>query len=213
MKVCVLQASSQKAKNPTLEACVREAVPSGWQVVNLGVYAESGAALTYVQAALCVSLLLESRAVDFVITGCSSGQGMALACNSFPGVFCGYVQHPTDAYLFGRINSGNAASYPLGMGWGWAGEINFRETVRALFCEPLGSGYPAGEAPRKLRDTALLKEANAQCKRPLKEVLSQLSPELLGPALSYAPVFDYIQAHGQDGELLALLRRLREQGA
>ena len=47
------------------------------------------------------------------MTGCSSGQGMMLACNSLPGVLCGFVQTPQDAFLFGRINGGNAVSLPL----------------------------------------------------------------------------------------------------
>lgn len=32
--------------------------------------------------------------VDFVVTGCSSGQGMMLACNSMPGILCGYTPTP-----------------------------------------------------------------------------------------------------------------------
>lgn len=35
MKVGILQASSQREKNPILEACVKEVVPAGWEVVHL----------------------------------------------------------------------------------------------------------------------------------------------------------------------------------
>jgi ribose 5-phosphate isomerase RpiB len=209
VRIGILQASSQREKNSVLETCVKEVVPAGWEVVNFGVYPDSPVVLSYVQAALCISMLLESKAVDFVITGCSSGQGMMLACNSLPGVLCGYVEHPTDAYLFGRINNGNAASYPLGMGWGWAGELNFKETVRALFQEPLGKGYPARDAERKLRDTRLLHQTNALCKRSLAEVLEDLPQDLVIPALAYDPVFEYVQLHGTDEGVVSLLEKRR----
>ena len=48
---------------------------------------------------------------------------MMLACNSLPNVICGYAENPQDAFLFGRINDGNAVSIPLGLNFGWAGEI------------------------------------------------------------------------------------------
>ena len=35
MNIGILQASSQRAKNPILETCVKEVVPSGWEVVHL----------------------------------------------------------------------------------------------------------------------------------------------------------------------------------
>ena len=47
---------------------------------------------------------LESGAVDFVVTGCGTGQGAMLALNSFPGVLCGHITDPTDAYLFAQVN-------------------------------------------------------------------------------------------------------------
>ena len=209
MNIGILQASSQRAKNPILETCVKEVVPSGWEVVNFGVYQDSGMPLSYVQAALCISMLMESKAIDFVITGCSSGQGMMLACNSLPGILCGYVEHPTDAYLFGRINNGNAVSYPLGMGWGWAGELNFKETVRALFQEPMGIGYPLQEAERKREDTRFLHQANFLCKRSLAEILEVLPGDLVKPALAYNPVFDYVQLYGRNEELLCQLKNAR----
>lgn len=43
---------------------------------------------------------------------------MMLACNSLPNVICGYVENPQDAFLFGRINNGNAVSIPLGLNFG-----------------------------------------------------------------------------------------------
>lgn len=52
---------------------------------------------SYIEISLLVGILLASKTVDFIVTGCSSGQGMMLACNSMPGVICGYAPTPKDA--------------------------------------------------------------------------------------------------------------------
>ena len=73
----------------------------GHEVVNYGMYAaDDEAQLTYVQVGLLTAILLNSGAADFVITGCGTGEGAMLACNSFPGVLCGHVVDPSDAYMF-----------------------------------------------------------------------------------------------------------------
>lgn len=103
MKIAVIQASSQKDKNILIAKCLRESVDlSQTEIINFGIFEEEDIAFSYVQTAFCISMLLESEAVDFVVTGCSSGQGMMLACNSMPGVVCGYVATPSDAFLFGE---------------------------------------------------------------------------------------------------------------
>ena len=67
-------------------------------------------------------------------------------------------------FLFGRINAGNAVSLPLGLGFGWAGELNLRYTLKALFEGPFGTGYPVEHAERKRRDTPFFQyfKANQQ---------------------------------------------------
>ena len=127
MKIGIIQASSQKSKNKILESCVREAVGAEHEVINFGIYEDDKREFSYIQAAVCVGLLLASKSVDFVVTGCSSGQGMMLACNTLPGVLCGYAANVSDAYLFGRINNGNALSYPLGLNWGWVRRLISRK--------------------------------------------------------------------------------------
>ena len=206
MKIAVI--SSQADKNPLLEACVRKAVSQqNHTVLNFGVFPQEAKRYSYVQIALQISLLLESGAVDFVVTGCSSGQGMALACNSLPGVLCGYVATPSDAYLFGRINDGNAASFPLGLHFGWAGELNLQNTMNSLFDTPFGIGYPPQDAARKQRDTRLLKSMNRTVKRSLLEVLPQLDDTLVRSAPTRKPVMDYILSHGGNPALAALLKK------
>ena len=191
MKIAVIQGSSQKDKNQLLYTAVKDAVEkNGDEVVNFGVFPDEDITFSYIQSSLCISLLLESQSVDFVVTGCSSGQGMMLACNSFPGVLCGYVESPADAYLFGRINDGNAISYPLGLNFAWAAEINLKSVLEALFTEPFGSGYEKKDAERKRQDTKFLKKINTLAKKSLAEILPFMN--------SYVPpkVRTYPQASG-----------------
>lgn len=127
MKIAVIQASSQKEKNALLYESIKEAVQkNAYEVINFGVFENEEANYSYIEIAIQIGLLIESGAVDFVVTGCSSGQGMMLACNTLPDLCCGYIVSPSDAYLFGRINDGNAVSFPLGLHFGWAGELNLK---------------------------------------------------------------------------------------
>lgn len=212
MKIGIIQGSSQKEKNAVLERNVKRAVQEkGWEVVNFGIYSDSTMEYSYVQIALCISLLLESKAVDFIVTGCSSGQGMMLACNNFSGVMCGYVTNVSDAYLFGRINAGNAVSYPLGLNFGWAAEINFYHTMKALFEEPFGCGYPKEEEGRKKRDTELLKNIHARSKKDITEILNTLDKEYVNSVLDYSVVYDYIMKYGKNEKLKSEMERIRKE--
>eukprot|EP01041_Mallomonas_annulata_P015998 gene15998-33649_t len=78
--------------------------------------------------------------------GCGTGMGSMLACNSMPGVFCGLVIDPTDAFLFGQINDGNAMSMPYAKGFGWAAELNLQDCYRKLLENERGAGYPKERA-------------------------------------------------------------------
>jgi ribose 5-phosphate isomerase RpiB len=80
--------------------------------------AEDKEQLTYVQIGILSAILLNSGACDLVITGCGTGEGAMLACNAFPGVLCGHVVDPTDAYQFTQVNNGNGYLYDLCKGLG-----------------------------------------------------------------------------------------------
>lgn len=211
LKIGIIQASSQKDKNTVLENCMKQSVSDENEIINFGIYPDSTVSMSYIETALCISILLESSSVDFIVTGCSSGQGMMLACNSLPGVICGYTPTVSDAYLFGRINDGNAVSYPLGLGWGWSSEINLKNVLQALFCEPFGTGYPEESAHRKIKDTMLLKSINYTCKRNLTEILPLIDPSVVQSALNYEPVYGYVISHGKNKELTDFLKQYAEK--
>lgn len=211
MKIAVIQASSQKDKNKLIYDCVLQAVKNqDSEVINFGIFPEEKVMYSYIEIAFMVSLLLESGAVDFVVTGCSSGQGMMLACNSLPGVLCGYVPTPADAFLFGRINDGNAVSLPLGLNFGWAGEINLQSIADRLFDGPFGIGYPQKDAERKKNDTKKLKEINMIAKRKMEDVLLSLDSKLISAACQRKNVYDYILEYGTNEKLIELLKSLNK---
>ena len=114
MKIALINENSQAAKNGIIEAALKKVVePMGHEVVNYGMYAaDDKAQLTYVQCGILAAILLNSGAADYVITGCGTGEGAMLALNSFPGVICGHVEDPVDAYTFAHVNDGNAVAMP-----------------------------------------------------------------------------------------------------
>ena len=93
MKIALINENSQNSKNPMIEAALKKVVePMGHTVFNYGMYADADSKpLTYVQNGILAAVLLNSGAADYVVTGCGTGEGAMLACNSFPGVLCGHV--------------------------------------------------------------------------------------------------------------------------
>ena len=129
-----------------------------------------------------------------------------LACNNMPGVLCGYIPTPQDAYLFTQINDGNAVSLPLGEGYTWTGADNLDKTIEKLFSEPFGQGYPKSEAKRKLEDTKLLKRIRRSSQIKMADLIKELDKPLLDKVLSKKDVIEYILENGKDEELSLLIK-------
>lgn len=198
MKIGIIQASSQAGKNKLILDTVKKYAAAS-EIINFGCTEDEKDRYSYIEISVLAGMLLSSGAVDFIVTGCSSGQGMMLACNSFPGVLCGYAPTPMDAYLFAQINNGNAVSLPLGKEYTWAGYENFDATVAKLFSEPFGQGYPKGEAARKLRDTELLKQIRHDSQKTAVELLESLDGEFIRSVLHKRDVISYILENGHGG--------------
>ncbi len=197
LRIGVIQASSQAEKNELIYSTVVKYAPKDSKVINFGCTPKESNIYSYIDISILVGILLSSGAVDFVVTGCSSGQGMMLACNSMPGVLCGYAPTPKDAYLFAQINSGNAISLPLGEEYTWAGRENLEKTIETLFSEPFGQGYPKNEADRKLKDTELLKTIRKNSQIEMEELLGKLEPSILDRIKKKTDVFQFINANGK----------------
>ena len=205
MRIGVIQASSQATKNQIIYDTVLKYAPKKSEVINFGCTMEENDKYSYIEISILVGILLASRTVDFVVTGCSSGQGMMLACNSMPDVICGYAPTPKDAYLFVQINNGNAISLPLGEDYTWSGTENLEKTIEALFSEPFGQGYPESEAERKIRDAEQLKEIRSIGQVQFKEFVNILDISLLESIKRKQDVIQYVKAYGEK-EIADLLK-------
>jgi ribose 5-phosphate isomerase RpiB len=208
MRIAVIQASSQAAKNELIYSAVKK-YAAGAEVINFGCFGNEEQKYSYIEISILIGILLSCKAVDLVVTGCSSGQGMMLACNNMPGVLCGYIPTPMDAYLFAQINDGNAVSLPLGEEYTWAGEENLDKTIARLFSEPFGQGYPKSEAERKLADTRLLKSIRNSSQVKMTELLKTLEKPLLDKVLSKKDVVEYVLENGRDEELSLLIKSIK----
>lgn len=197
MRIGIIQASSQAEKNELIFNTVKKYAPKDSEVINFGCTLDEQEKYSYIDVSVLVGILIASGAVDFVVTGCSSGQGMMLACNSMPGVICGYAPTPKDAYLFAQINNGNAISLPLGEDYTWAGVENFDKTIKALFSEPFGQGYPKSEAERKLKDTEMLKKIRSNSQIQFEDFFNLLDTSIIEKINKKNDVIKYVNEYGK----------------
>ncbi len=210
MRIALINENSQAAKNSVVEQALRKVVlPMGHQVDNYGMYtAEDENQLTYVQIGILAAVLLNSGAADYVITGCGTGEGAMLACNSFPGVICGHVEDPLDAYTFAQINDGNAIALPFAKGYGWGGDLNLEYIFEKLFCEESGQGYPRERAVPEQRNKRILDEVKTVTYRSLTEILRELDRKLVVGALSGSRFEELFYNNCKDEEIKACVREL-----
>lgn len=176
MKIALINENSQAAKNGIILSALRKVADAhGFEVVNYGMYsADDKAQLTYVQNGILAATLLNAGAADYIVTGCGTGEGAMLALNSFPGVICGHVESPLDAYTFAQINDGNAISLPFALGFGWGGDLNLEYIFEKLFCEPSGQGYPRERAVPEQRNKKILDEVKKITYRDFVSILKDL---------------------------------------
>ena len=210
MKIALIIENSQAAKSEMIHSALRNITePLGHEVHHYGMSGEDDPnSLTYVMNGLLTGILLNSGAADFVVTGCGTGMGSMLACNSMPGVFCGLVIDPTDAFLFSQINNGNAISMPYAKGFGWAAELILEDCYRKLFEQEGGLGYPKERAEIMAKNRGILAELkDASCKDMLS-VLRSVDPTLLKSATSSAQFEALFFDNTKDSDIADYLRSL-----
>lgn len=179
MKIALINENSQAAKNEIICKALKTVVePMGFEVRNYGMYtAQDECQLTYVQVGILAAVLLNSGAVDYVITGCGTGEGAMLACNSFPGVICGHVEDALDAYTFAQINDGNAIAIPFAKGFGWGGDLNLQYIFEKLFVEESGQGYPRERAVPEQRNKRILDKVKEVTYQDMVSILEKLDEQ------------------------------------
>ena len=208
MRIALINENSQAAKNSIIEKSLRKVVePMGFEVRNYGMYAaDDEAQLTYVQNGILAATLLNAGACDYVITGCGTGEGAMLALNSFPGVICGHVATPLDAYTFAQINDGNAISLPFALGFGWGGDLNLEYIFEKLFCEPSGGGYPKERAVPEQRNKKILDQVKLVTYKTMEEILPALDQELVKGAFAGKNFKEYFFADATNESLKAVVK-------
>ena len=212
MKIALINENSQAAKNAQVEAVLKKVVePKGHEVFNYGMYsAEDAHQLTYVQNGILAAVLLNSGAADYVITGCGTGEGAMLACNAFPGVLCGHVVDPSDAYMFAQINDGNAIALPFAKGFGWGAELNLEYIFEKLFDGESGQGYPKERVIPEQRNKKILDEVKKVTHNDLCTILKNLDPELVKGAIAGEHFQEYFFANSKCDKIAACVKELLE---
>lgn len=210
MKIALIIENSQAAKSSVVhDALTSVAGPLGHEVFHYGMYTpEDKAHLTYPMNGLLAGILLNSGAADFVVTGCGTGMGSMLACNAMPGVFCGLVIDPTDAFLFSQINAGNAMAMPFAKGFGWAAELNLQDCFAKIFENEPGVGYPKERAEVMAKNRKVLSDLKSATCHDMLTVLQNADQDLLRTAISGERFAEYFYPNSKDEKISAYLKGL-----
>ena len=167
MKIALMMENSQAAKNPiVLKELTGVTEKLGHNVYNVGMDSETDHHLTYIHLGIMASLLINSKAVDFVVAGCGTGQGAMMSLNAHSGVYCGYCLEPSDAFLFNQINNGNAIALAFAKGFGWGAELNLQYIFEKAFTGERGAGYPIERKEPQVKNANILTEVKAALLNP-----------------------------------------------
>ena len=208
MKIALINENSQAPKNELIFNTLKKVVePMGHTAHNYGMYSGTDKEwLTYVQNGILAAVLLNSGAADYVITGCGTGEGAMLALNSFPGVICGHVVDPSDAYMFAQINDGNAISLPFAKGFGWGAECNLEYIFEKLFGCESGNGYPPEKREVERQNKKILDQVRANNLKDLVTCLKGIDSELVKGALGGRHFKELFYSNAKDSEIIAYVK-------
>lgn len=183
MRIAVVSEISAADKNPFILSALEG---RGHTITNAGMRnKEDKPGLLYTHTGFISALLVQLGEADLVVGGCGTGQGFLNSVMQYPGMMCGHILTPLDAWLFTQINSGNCVSLALNQGFGWAGEINLSFLFDRLFSTEWGSGFPKErEAPQKeARED--LHSISVATHRAFPDILLSLPEKIVKPALEF----------------------------
>lgn len=211
MKIALINENSQADKNKIIYNeldCV--AKQYNHEVYNYGMESSEDSPLTYVQVGLLAAILINSKAADFVVTGCGTGEGAMLALNSFPNVLCGYVVDPTDAYLFSQINAGNAVAIAYAKGFGWGSELTLRYIFEKLFIADFGGGYPKERVVPEQRNKRILDEVKKITHTDMLTILKNIDKEFLLETINREQFKKYFFENATDKDIVEFIKGILE---
>ena len=177
MKIAVINEVSASIRNEDIVNALHKTTNA--EVLNVGMKnPEQTPSLTYIHTSYMAAVLLNTGSCDFVIGGCGTGQGFLNGVLQFPGVVCGLIVEPLDAWLFSQINGGNCVSLPLNKGSGWAGSINLEYIFEKLFADPAGAGYPKERAESQAMSRQTLAGISKLSHKDFTDILKASDPEI-----------------------------------
>jgi ribose 5-phosphate isomerase RpiB len=191
MRIAVINETSAADKNADIRAALEG---RGHEIINAGM-TKNGAKpeLLYTHTGLMSAILLNLKRVDFVVGGCGTGQGYLNSVMQYPGVFCGHILTPLDAWLFTQINGGNCISLALNQGYGWAGDVNLQFIFDRIFSVERGAGYPAHRKEPQRIARLKLEQISTLTHRSLAEIIELLPDDVVLPAIAYPGMKELIE--------------------
>jgi len=198
MKIAVITEGSTKHRNGDV---MKALDGMGHEVFNLGMKNVEGEPdLTYIETGILTALVLNMKAVDFVVGGCGTGQGYMNAVLQFPGTACGLIMDPVEAFLYSRVNAGNCISLPLNKGYGGiGGDLNIRYILEKLFNENYGAGYPKARAELQINAREKLAKLSEVAHLPMIEILKAMDQEPVKRALAFPGVLEFLKTAPESG--------------
>jgi len=127
--------------------------------------------------------------VDFVVGGCSTGQGFMNSVLQYPNISCGHIMTALDAWLFTQINGGNCISLTLNLGYGWASDENLFTIFDRLLCVESAAGYPAHRKEPQRIGREQFENISRATHVSFAEVLQRLPEEFVGKVLAVPGVY------------------------
>lgn len=200
MKVAVINETSAANKNVDIVNALEN---RGHKIINAGMRKQGEQPeLQYIHTGLISAILLNLKRVDLVVGGCGTGQGYLNSVMQYPGVFCGLIRCPTDAWLFTQINGGNCISLGLNQGYGWAGDVSLGFIFDRLFSVESGAGYPSHRKEPQAASRRALQDVSVAVHRPIAEIIRKLPEPVMRPALDYPGILELINVNGiKDSDL------------
>lgn len=203
MRIAVVSEVSARDKNKFILGALQGV---GAEVHNIGMTNDGiEPELTYIHTGLMAALALGTGAADFTVGGCGTGQGFLLSVMQYPGVYCGLITEPLDAWLFSQINGGNCVSLALNKGFGWAGDISLKYIFEKLFSGEPGKGYPSHRSESQRESRLTLSKINGLTHSDFASIVRALDKDIVNPVFSRAAFTDFIRIYAKDGELKKLI--------
>ena len=213
MRIELINEDSQADKNSLIYDVLKEVSERyGNTVDNYGMYSEKDEhQINYIQVGVVASVIIETGMADFVVTGCGTGEGAMLALNSFPGVLCGHVVDPSDAYMFMQINDGNAIALPFAKGFGWGAELNLTYIFEKLFEGEPGGGYPKERVVPEQANKKILDEVKKITHKDMMAILREIDQEFLYQTVNRNQFKKYFFENAEDGEIKEYIRKILQK--